>query len=131
MNKYFNKFTLIQGIKFASKAEARRYDELRNLERAKIISGLTLQPKFPLIVNGTKVCTYIGDFAYTENGKFVCEDVKGLKTAVYNIKRKLLLALQPNLDHREIGVRSQRFGSGRNLTAEIKQIFRDAERKRT
>lgn len=108
VSKYNASPTEVDGIRFASKREAARYGELKNLERGKIISGLTLQPKFPLIVQGKQVCTYIGDFAYMENQKFIVEDVKGFKTDVYKLKRRLLLALQPSLDHREIGTQRKR-----------------------
>lgn len=128
-SKYSAKPTIVDGIRFASKAESRRFAELRALERAGIISGLTLQPKFPLEVNGAKVCTYIGDFAYIEDAKYVVEDVKGVKTDTYKIKRKLLLALQPGLDHREVGVRYKAAKPDRS--AEIKQVFRDAQRGET
>lgn len=93
---------MVAGIRFASKAESRRYSELLLLEKAGAVSKLELQPRFPLEVNGTLVCTYVGDFSYDERGARVIEDVKGMKTPDYRIKRKLLLALQPNLDHREI-----------------------------
>lgn len=129
-SKYSAKPTIVDGIRFASKAESRRYSELKNLERANIISGLTLQPKFPLIVNGAKVCTYIGDFAYIEDAKYVVEDVKGFATPDYKIKRKLLLALTPGLDHRETGLRVKSAARGkRNVTAEVAQIFREAGRR--
>jgi hypothetical protein len=128
-SKYAAKPTILDGIRFASKREAGRYGELKNLERAGIISGLTLQPKFPLIVHGTKVCTYIGDFAYIEDQKCVVEDVKGFKTDAYILKRKLLLALQPGLDHREIGIQ-RKAKSGRNVTREVQEIFREEGRRR-
>ena len=127
-SKYCAKPTIVDGIRFASKAESRRYCELKNLERAGVISALTLQPKFPLEVKGVKVCTYIGDFSYVENGKLVIEDVKGVKTDAYKIKRKLLLALQPDLDHREVTTRPRQ--SGRNLPAEVREVFREANRRR-
>lgn len=127
-SKYSAKPTFVDGVRFASKAESRRYSELKNLERAGIISGLTLQPKFPLIVQGAKVCTYIGDFAYIEDAKYVVEDVKGVQTDVYRIKRKLLLALTPGLDHREVTTRQRK--TGRDVSAEVKEIFREAGRRR-
>ncbi len=57
------------GRRFASKKEAARYRVLKALEGAGEISGLTLQDRFPLIVNGIKVCTYVCDFRYLENGQ--------------------------------------------------------------
>ena len=93
--KYGNRKTVVDGIKFDSKAEAERYRELKLMEQAGIITDLQLQPKFPLIPtfrkNGQtfRGITYIADFAYTENGRKVVEDVKVFKTAVYKLKRKL------------------------------------------
>jgi Protein of unknown function (DUF1064) len=97
--KYHNTPTVIDGIRFASKLEAKRYAELRLLERAGEITNLELQPKFPLIVEGVDCGKYIGDFQYfsrptnTKRGEHVCEDVKGFKTPVYKLKRKLVAAL--------------------------------------
>lgn len=102
MSKYGAIKTTVDNVVFASKKEAKRYSELRLLERAGQINNLELQPKFPLIVNGVKVCDYLGDFAFFENNKRVIEDVKGMKTPVYRLKRKILLALNPGIDHREI-----------------------------
>ncbi len=103
MSKYRAIRTEIDGIQFASRAEAHRYGELRLLERSGIISGLSLQPKFPMIVNGAKVCTYIADFSYIEKaGKLCIEDVKGMKTPVYRLKFKLFHALYPMLRITEI-----------------------------
>lgn len=95
--KYRAKPTLLDGIRFASKAEATRYAELTILARAGKVFDLELQPKFPLVVNGHKVATYIADFSYRcENGgPLLVEDVKSpaTKTAVYKLKKKLVLAL--------------------------------------
>ena len=93
-SKYGNIKTKLDGHAFASKAEARRFAELKLLERAGLISSLTLQPKFPIVVNGTKVTTYIADFQYTEKGRVVIEDVKSTSTItpVYRLKKKLLKA---------------------------------------
>lgn len=103
-NKYNAQRTTVDGITFASKKEAGRIGELKLLERAGHIRNLELQPKFPLVVNGVKVCTYIADAAYFEKNARVVEDVKSgpTKTPAYRIKRKLLLALNPGLDHREV-----------------------------
>jgi hypothetical protein len=128
-SKYAAKPTHVDGIRFASKREAARYGELSNLQRAGIITHLELQPRFPLIVNGQVVCTYVGDFRYLENGMSVTEDVKGFKTAEYKIKRKLLLATHPGIDHREIGIGKGR-ATARKVSPEIQQIFRDAQRRR-
>ena len=128
-SKYNSKPTYVDGRRFDSKREAARYSELAQLQRAKIISHLELQPRFPLIVAGQHICTYIGDFRYLENGKSVTEDVKGFKTAEYKLKRKLLLATHPGIDHREIGIRQSR-AAAKPVSPEIQEIFREAGRKR-
>jgi len=64
LNKYGNISTCVEGHLFASRREARRYQELKFLELAKEISELELQPKFDLVVEGMKVCSYIADFRY-------------------------------------------------------------------
>ncbi len=49
--------------------------------------------RFPLRVNSELICTYVADFCYTENGKYIVEDVKGTRTREYVIKAKLMKAL--------------------------------------
>jgi dsDNA-binding SOS-regulon protein len=68
MSKYGAVRTEVDGISFASKKEARRYSELKLLERAGEIADLQLQPRFPLTVNGVRVCTYVADFQYRDIG---------------------------------------------------------------
>ena len=98
MSKYRAIRTEIDGITFASKKEAARYQELRMLERAGYISGLELQPRFPLHINGVKVCDYVADFGYlARDQKPVVEDVKGMKTSVYRLKYKMFHACYPQL----------------------------------
>lgn len=92
-SKYNNIKTKVDGILFDSKKEAARYVELKMLFKNKKIFDLELQPKFPLIVNGHKICKYIADFKYSQNGKEIIEDVKGIKTAPYRLKKKLMRAL--------------------------------------
>lgn len=128
-SKFRAKPTITDGIRFASKAESRRYSELKALERAGVISFLELQPRFPLIVNGQHVCTYIGDFRFMENGKSVTEDVKGHRTDEYRLKRKLLLATHPGIDHREIGIRPKRDARLSQRSKEIQQVFKEETRR--
>lgn len=92
MNKYGARKTTIDGLTFDSKAESRRWRELQMLEKAGEIRDLGRQTAFDLTVNGVKVCKYVADFCYWENDAYVVEDVKGVKTAAYVIKRKLMLA---------------------------------------
>lgn len=99
-SKYHNKKVIIDGIKFDSKKEANRYQELKLMQRAGIISDLQRQVKYVLIPSQKgddgrvieRPCTYIADFVYIdENGKTVVEDTKGYRTSDYKIKRKLML----------------------------------------
>ena len=91
-SKYRNQKTVIDGIKFDSKKEADRYCELKLLERAKEISNLRLQVPYILFPKNQygRVVKYIADFAYTENGKEVVEDCKGMKTDVYKLKKRIM-----------------------------------------
>jgi len=93
MTKYKAIKTEVDGIMFASKKEAMRYKELKFLRGEYRISDLTLQPKFPVEICGKKICTYVADFLYYENGEKIIEDVKGVKTPVYRLKKKLVEAI--------------------------------------
>jgi hypothetical protein len=101
-SKYGAVRTTVDGITFASKAEARRYQELKVLEKSGQISGLELQPVFRLLAASTTgtvrgalrelpaVGKYVADFAYYDErtGQRIIEDVKGVKTALYRWKKK-------------------------------------------
>ncbi len=94
-SKYRAVPTVINGIRFASKKEAKRYGELLLLEKAGKISDLKLQPRIRCVVNGEKVCDYVADFFYVDRThpmRAVYEDAKGFKTPVYRLKRKLVHA---------------------------------------
>ncbi len=88
----------MDGIKFDSKKEARRYQELKLLEKAGYIKELILQPKFLIQdrykKNGKTVRAiyYIADFKYYDltKSEYIIEDVKGVKTDVYKLKKKLV-----------------------------------------
>lgn len=101
INKYRNIKTSVDGFKFDSKKEANRYAELKILVRAKIITNLTLQPEFTLLPaftdsqgNKHRAIVYIADFSYIEKDTFlpIVEDVKGMMTDVYKLKKKLFLS---------------------------------------
>lgn len=93
-NKFHAVRTEVEGIIFDSKAEARRYQELRLLERDGQIRNLQCQPKYEFIVNGVKVASYRPDFRYEQNGRVIHEDVKSkaTKTRDYRIRKKLMMA---------------------------------------
>lgn len=102
VSKYGNRKTEIDGILFDSAKEARRYAELKLMERTGEISDLRRQVKFeltPSIREGGKVIErashYVADFVYLDRrtGKIVVEDVKGKRTPEYILKRKYMLAI--------------------------------------
>ena len=90
--------TEVDGYQFASKAEAKRYAELKLLEKAGKIAHLKLQPKFMLLVwdcmkeQDVQIGSYVGDFQYWDvtHEKTVVEDVKGVKTPLYRLKKKIV-----------------------------------------
>lgn len=93
--KYGNKPQTIDGLRFDSRMEANRYIQLRVLEKAGVISQLAYHTRYGLVVNNVKIGIYEDDFSYfdQEMGRLVVEDVKGVKTPVYRLKKKLMLAL--------------------------------------
>ena len=88
----------IDGHWFASQSEAKRYEQLKRLVEAGKIENLELQPSYPVIHLGHPITTYRADFRYLimdEIGRvqsLVVEDVKGMITDVYHIKKKLVEA---------------------------------------
>ena len=112
-NKYRNKKTEIDGIRFDSMREAVRFRELKLLELTGEIIHLELQPKFDIVPsvkwNGKTLRkrVYVADFKYYEaqTGRFVVEDVKSKITAVnpvYTLKRQLFLNQYPEYIFREL-----------------------------
>jgi hypothetical protein len=94
-NKYANEATVVHGVRFASRREARRWLELKLLEGAGLISELRRQVRFELVVNEQFVCEYVADFSYkdTATAQIVIEDAKGYPTPMYRLKRKLMMAV--------------------------------------
>jgi len=98
-HKYHAVATTVRGIRFASKREAVRYQELLLLEKAGVIRNLEVQPVFHLNASHPSqpkfVGKYVADFFYEEGGglsgpphRQVIEDVKGFKTPLYRWKKK-------------------------------------------
>ena len=109
-SKYGARKTVVDGITFASGKEARRYAELKLMERAGAIRDLQLQPRYELQAgfrdgngNAVRKIEYVADFYYVEKGGLrVAEDVKGVRTDVYKLKRKLFMARYPEIELREV-----------------------------
>lgn len=110
-SKYGNVRKTLYGLTFDSKREADHYLILREKMNRGAISDLTTQPKFVLQLpftdnqgNHHRAIEYWGDFQYydKEAKVWVVEDVKGMKTEVYKIKKKLFLYSNPELEFREV-----------------------------
>lgn len=97
--KYHAKKVTVGGKTFDSRKEASRWAELRLLERAGKITELRRQVSYVLIPVQRddagklleRACVYKADFVYCKDGKTIVEDVKGMRTPEYIIKRKLML----------------------------------------
>ena len=95
-SKYGNRKTIMFGIEFDSKREAERYMELIAMQQRGEITGLECQKTYVLadsvIVQGRKrpPLRYVADFVYVRDGQTITEDVKGMLTDVYKIKRHLM-----------------------------------------
>lgn len=95
-SKYRNKVTLVDGIEFMSKREARRYVELKNMQMSGQIFDLKLQVPVVCAINGIDCFTWIADFVYFIKGNpgwLVYEDCKGFKTDIYRLKKKVVESL--------------------------------------
>jgi len=94
MSKYNAIKTTVDGITFDSRKEASRYTELKLLSQAGEIRELRRQVPFELIPKRGKLraIRYVADFVYADNhGNDIVEDVKGMKTQVYKLKKRMML----------------------------------------
>lgn len=98
--KYRNEPTERGKLRFDSKKEAARFDELLAMERTGAISDLRLQAEFTLqpaytTTAGERVraIRYLADFTYRDrDGNLIVEDVKSraTRTRQYVMKKKLM-----------------------------------------
>ena len=101
-NKYGAKKTTVDGITFDSRAEAKRYEVLRLLERQGEISDIQRQVSYELVpgvrLHGEQrkrpAIRYVADFEYVgKHDEVIVEDVKGMDTPMSRLKRHLMAAL--------------------------------------
>lgn len=97
-SKYRNKKVKIDGCYFDSIKESKYYEELKLRLMAGDILGFCLQPKFIL----SNSISYKPDFIVFEKGRTIIIDVKGFKTDVYKLKKKLFEEKYPELEIIEI-----------------------------
>lgn len=95
--KYHNKKVKYDGYTFDSIKEKNYYIKLKLLEKAGKIKELELQkeyelqPSFKLNNKTSRKITYRADFTYktTEDDKLHVVDIKGFRTDVYRLKKKI------------------------------------------
>jgi len=105
-SKYGASKVIVNGITFHSRAEASRYSDLVRMQAAGMISDLQLQVRFQLLGVGSallrivskgypkgRVVNYVADFVYTEAGQTIIEDVKGMATPEYKLKKAIMAAM--------------------------------------
>ena len=93
--KFRNVRVEYDGIKFDSKRECAHYQELKLLEAAGEISQLRVHPRdFTITINNQRICRYEPDFIFYDElqGRFRIQDVKGVVTALFKLKKKLVEA---------------------------------------
>jgi len=99
-SKFGNIPTEVDGIKFASILEARRYQTLVLLKKAGDIKWFETQPSFRI----TRVQRYMPDFIVCgKDGTIWCEDAKGVQTKDFKIKAQLFREKYPDIELRLIG----------------------------
>lgn len=88
-NKYHARAVQMGPLKFASRAEAARYLVLADMQKRGEIVKLVIQPEYDLPAK----IVYRADFSYDafRDGTWttVVEDVKGIETAVFRLKKRL------------------------------------------
>ena len=112
MRKYNNEITTIDGIKFASRLEAERFQQLRLLEKAEEIEALQLQVEFQILTGWTNPDTgertrskyYVADFVYydKQSGKWIIEDTKGMETSDFRLKWDFMKTLYRDFEFRKV-----------------------------
>lgn len=117
-SKFRNKKVELDGHVFDSQAEAKHYlYTLKPRLDAGEISHLEIHPRIRCEINGRKICDYLADFRYLDSSRSgpdgqvgcrVIEDVKGYKTDIYRLKKKLVEALYPGTKISEISPRAYR-----------------------
>lgn len=105
-SKYGASKVIVNGITFHSRAEASRYTDLVRMQAAGVISDLQLQVRFQLLGVGSallrivsqgypkgRVVNYVADFVYVEEGQVIIEDVKGMATPEYKLKKAIMACM--------------------------------------
>lgn len=108
-NKYGNKKVKLDGYTFDSKRESLYYLKYKRQQIDGKISELTLQPSYVLQDKfrdrdgvAHRAISYKADFRFIKDGEIVVIDVKGFKTEIYKLKKKMFLFKYPDIVFREV-----------------------------
>lgn len=112
MTKYHSRKVTINGITFASKLEAERYQQLMLLQNAKEITDLEYQKEFQIFEGYINCYTgekhrsryYVADFFYLDlrSKQWIVEDTKGVETDVFKLKWELVQEQHPEYVFRKL-----------------------------
>lgn len=98
-NKFNAKKAVYNGTRYDSGLEARVAEQLDFLLKAGELVEVKRQVKTPLMVNGVLICTYYCDFrTVSKHGQVKYVEAKGMEMPVWQIKKKLFLALLQQID---------------------------------
>ena len=110
-SKYGAKKTEVDGIVFDSKKEARYYQELKLMQKGKVVDKFEMQVAYvlqegfrhPSCKRKVMPIIYVADFVvHYRDGHTEVVDVKGYRTSEYILKKKLLLHQNPEMCFKEV-----------------------------
>jgi hypothetical protein len=95
MNKYRAKPVTTEEGRFASQREYQHWCVSKLRQKAGEITHLERQVRFKLAIGPHHICDYVADEIFFDKAKQarVVVDVKGVKTPVYRLKKKLMKAI--------------------------------------
>lgn len=105
-------------VYFPSDTEMRRGAMLLTLQAAGEITDLEFHPRYDIVVNGKKICTYIADARYTKAGFDVVEDSKAVNTKFIDPVSKLKIALFEALYCQKVVIPQRQAGKSKNTATE-------------
>jgi hypothetical protein len=96
-HKYNAREAVTRSGRYASQLEARVGQDCELMAKA-LGAKLERQVRFPLVVNGVPIATYVADFTLTwpATGLVEVVEAKGVQTREWLMKAKLMAALYPN-----------------------------------
>lgn len=99
-NKYSAKKQTYNGQKYDSTLEAKVAEDLDWQLKSGDLIDVKRQVKIPLMVNKVVICTYVCDFRVVDkHGQVKYIEAKGLELPAWKLKKKLFLALLPEIEN--------------------------------